>query len=184
MPEGQQQMATQTLRQFRAAALEQSEKSYLEYWLNHHRGHISKTAATAGIDRKTFYRKIRQYGIDPKTVDWTRFLGNAPRQSFDEYRFRNWRWFWDFGGGIFTEDGAVALTNSTVSGNTSAEEGGGIHNYGGTFTLTNSTVSGNSTSLKGGGIFASYTDGVGETIDTSEQLAAGVLVVANLFCHW
>ncbi len=41
--------------------------------------------------------------IDPKTVDWKRFLGNARSQPFDEYRFRNWRWFWDFGGGIFTD---------------------------------------------------------------------------------
>ena len=43
------------------------------------------------------------YDIDPATVDWQRFLGAAPRQPFDEYRFRNWRWFWDFGGGIFTD---------------------------------------------------------------------------------
>jgi predicted dehydrogenase len=42
-------------------------------------------------------------GVDPKTVDWKRFLGNAPAQDFDEYRYRNWRWFWDFGGGIFTD---------------------------------------------------------------------------------
>jgi predicted dehydrogenase len=42
-------------------------------------------------------------GVDPKTVDWKAFLGNAPEQPFDEYRFRNWRWFWDFGGGIFTD---------------------------------------------------------------------------------
>jgi len=41
--------------------------------------------------------------IDPKKVDWKAFLGNAPDQPFDEYRFRNWRWFWDFGGGIFTD---------------------------------------------------------------------------------
>lgn len=45
----------------------------------------------------------RDYGIDPKSVDWQRFLGNAPDQPFDGYRFRNWRWFWDFGGGIFTD---------------------------------------------------------------------------------
>jgi predicted dehydrogenase len=45
----------------------------------------------------------RSYGIDPKTVDWKAFLGNAPMQPFDEYRFRNWRWFWDFGGGILTD---------------------------------------------------------------------------------
>jgi predicted dehydrogenase len=44
-----------------------------------------------------------KYGIDPKTVDWKRFLGKAPEQPFDEFRFRNWRWFWDFGGGILTD---------------------------------------------------------------------------------
>jgi predicted dehydrogenase len=43
------------------------------------------------------------YGVDPRSVDWKRFLGHAPDQPFDEYRFRNWRWFWDFGGGIFTD---------------------------------------------------------------------------------
>ncbi len=42
-------------------------------------------------------------GVDPKKVDWKAFLGNAPAQDFDEYRFRNWRWFWDFGGGLFTD---------------------------------------------------------------------------------
>lgn len=42
-------------------------------------------------------------GIDPKTVDWKRFLGSAKPQEFDAYRFRQWRWFWDFGGGIFTD---------------------------------------------------------------------------------
>lgn len=41
--------------------------------------------------------------IDPNTVDWNRFLGNAKDQPFDSYRFRQWRWFWDFGGGIFTD---------------------------------------------------------------------------------
>jgi predicted dehydrogenase len=41
--------------------------------------------------------------IDPKTVDWKQFLGTARPQPFDEYRFRQWRWFWDFGGGIFTD---------------------------------------------------------------------------------
>lgn len=40
---------------------------------------------------------------DPKTVDWKMFLGNAKDQPYDYYRFRQWRWFWDFGGGIFTD---------------------------------------------------------------------------------
>jgi len=41
--------------------------------------------------------------MDPNTVDWKRFLGTAKEQPFDAYRFRQWRWFWDFGGGIFTD---------------------------------------------------------------------------------
>jgi len=45
----------------------------------------------------------RQLNIDPATVDWKSFLGSAPAQPFDEYRFRNWRWFWDFGGGLLTD---------------------------------------------------------------------------------
>ncbi len=47
--------------------------------------------------------KKHKYGIDPKTVDWKRFLGNAPDQPFDEFTFRHWRWFWDFGGGLLTD---------------------------------------------------------------------------------
>ena len=47
--------------------------------------------------------KREKLGIDPKGVDWKAFLGQAPEQPFDEYRFRNWRWFWDFGGGILTD---------------------------------------------------------------------------------
>lgn len=41
--------------------------------------------------------------VDAKSVDWARFVGHAPEQPFDPYRFRNWRWFWDFGGGTFTD---------------------------------------------------------------------------------
>ncbi len=54
------------------------------------------------------------------------------------------------GGGIYNE-GALTLTNSTVSGNR-ALDGGGIDNEG-TLTLTNSTVSSNSASTSGGGIY-------------------------------
>lgn len=44
-----------------------------------------------------------QGDIDPKTVDWQAFLGSAPAQPFDPYRFVHWRWFWDFGGGVLTD---------------------------------------------------------------------------------
>jgi predicted dehydrogenase len=41
--------------------------------------------------------------IDAKRVEWKAFLGSAPDQPFDQYRFRAWRWFWDFGNGILTD---------------------------------------------------------------------------------
>ncbi len=44
-----------------------------------------------------------KYGIDPRTVDWKQFLGDSKDQPFDEYKFRHWRWHWDFGGGILTD---------------------------------------------------------------------------------
>jgi predicted dehydrogenase len=54
-------------------------------------------------NRNTDRVKRFPLGVDPKTVDWKAFLGNAKDQPFDEYRFRNWRWFWDFGGGLLTD---------------------------------------------------------------------------------
>lgn len=54
-------------------------------------------------NRNTPRATANKLGVDPKSVDWKKFLGNARPQEFDEYRFRNWRWFWDFGGGIFTD---------------------------------------------------------------------------------
>ncbi len=66
-----------------------------------HIGEVHKVHLTWNRNTKRGAR--RKYGIDPSTVDWQRFLGSAPSQPFDEFRFRNWRWFWDFGGGIFTD---------------------------------------------------------------------------------
>lgn len=44
-----------------------------------------------------------KYDISPSSVDWTAWLGNAKPQPFDAYRFRQWRWFWDFGGGVLDD---------------------------------------------------------------------------------
>lgn len=41
--------------------------------------------------------------VDPAMLDWKRWLGPAPDQPFDSDRFRWWRHYWDFGGGILTD---------------------------------------------------------------------------------
>ncbi len=64
-------------------------------------GDIYKVHLTWNRNQRRWQRG--KYNIDPQTVDWKQFLGSAKDQPFDEYRFRNWRWFWDFGGGIFTD---------------------------------------------------------------------------------
>jgi predicted dehydrogenase len=42
-------------------------------------------------------------GIDPARLDWKTWLNKAPEQPFTETKYRRWRWFWDFGGGAFTD---------------------------------------------------------------------------------
>ncbi len=42
-------------------------------------------------------------GIDRAKLDWKRWLGPAPDQAFEAEKFRWWRHYWDFGGGILTD---------------------------------------------------------------------------------
>jgi predicted dehydrogenase len=48
-------------------------------------------------------RAAQTYQIDAQNVNWERWLGGAGKRQFDAYKFRQWRWFWDFGGGLFTD---------------------------------------------------------------------------------
>lgn len=54
-------------------------------------------------NRNTPRRYSASTAVDARAVQWEQFLGTARQQEFDSYRFRNWRWFWDFGGGIFDD---------------------------------------------------------------------------------
>jgi len=41
--------------------------------------------------------------IDLAKLDWKRWLGSAPDQPFSAEKYRLWRHYWDFGGGILTD---------------------------------------------------------------------------------
>nr|MDQ3622991.1 Gfo/Idh/MocA family oxidoreductase [Verrucomicrobiota bacterium] len=64
-------------------------------------GAIRKIHMTWNRNQTPFQKRVQE--IKPEQVDWKRFLGTARPQPFDAYRFRSWRWFWDFGGGILTD---------------------------------------------------------------------------------
>jgi predicted dehydrogenase len=39
----------------------------------------------------------------PQNTDWQRFLGTAPKRSWDPHRYFQWRLYWDYSGGISTD---------------------------------------------------------------------------------
>ena len=41
--------------------------------------------------------------VDASRIDWAQFLGSACPREFDVWRYTNWRWFWDYGGGTLTD---------------------------------------------------------------------------------
>jgi predicted dehydrogenase len=48
-------------------------------------------------------RALDEPTIDVSQLDWNQWLGSAPKQPFDPVKYRYWRFFPDFGGGIFTD---------------------------------------------------------------------------------
>ena len=48
------------------ATLEQLERAYILHVLARESGHQSRTAERLGIDRRTLYRKLKQYRLDAK----------------------------------------------------------------------------------------------------------------------
>ena len=54
-------------------------------------------------NRNRVSSRAGSYDVKLTDEQWQQFLGRAPLQPFDSYRYRNWRWFWDFGGGMLTD---------------------------------------------------------------------------------
>jgi predicted dehydrogenase len=57
--------------------------------------------------------------MTPKTVDWKMFLGTdfglAPEQPFNRARYAQWRCYWDFGGGMYTDLFVHQLTHMLLA---------------------------------------------------------------------
>src|SRR5262249_61173796 len=45
--------------------------------------------------------------MNPKTIDWKMFLGTefglAPEMPFNRAKYAQWRCYWEFGGGMYTD---------------------------------------------------------------------------------
>jgi predicted dehydrogenase len=55
-----------------------------------------------------WYQNYARWGgrpgpVDTSKLDWKRWLGRAPDQPFSVEKFRWWRHYWDFGGGILPD---------------------------------------------------------------------------------
>lgn len=78
-------------------------------------GHVAQ--AQTSYYRNSLVGQWRYYPLtedmNPRTIDWNMFLGTqfsvmpgvplAPRMPFDRAIFAQWRCYWDFGGGMYTD---------------------------------------------------------------------------------
>lgn len=88
-----------------------SEPTYHKAREIYHSGQLGKvTTVRTYIDRAgptPMWKFYTAYNITempkdagPETIDWARFIANAPKRPFDAERFFTWRCWWDYGTGI------------------------------------------------------------------------------------
>ncbi len=86
-----------------------------------------------GFDTEPAWRYPVPKDLSPETTDWQKFLGPAPKRPFDGRRYRQWRLYWDYSGGIST-DLLVHQTDITnfvlgLTVPTSCSASGGIYRW-------------------------------------------------------
>ncbi|TWT86747.1 Glucose--fructose oxidoreductase precursor [Pseudobythopirellula maris] len=68
-------------------------------------GYQTEYFRNSDLGQWRYYPLIKE--MTPKNIDWNMFLGRefdlAPEQPFDRARFGQWRCYWDFGAGMFTD---------------------------------------------------------------------------------
>ena len=56
-----------------------------------------------GLPSEPSWRYVIPAEANPQNTDWNRFLGTAPKRSWDAHRYFQWRLYWDYSGGISTD---------------------------------------------------------------------------------
>ena len=56
-----------------------------------------------GLPNEPSWRYVIPPEATPQNTDWNRFLGTAPKRSWDAHRYFQWRLYWDYSGGISTD---------------------------------------------------------------------------------
>jgi len=138
---------------------------------------ISKDLTLSGGWDSTFTAQSGFSVLDGQNSSGGVYVTSGGNGTLDRFIIRNVRDSYSYGGGV-TLYGRLVLKNSTVSGNTAADDGGGIYLTGGSASLIaeNTTIA-NNKAQRGGGIFDSYSAGGRITLRNSilaNNTASGV----------
>ena len=66
-------------------------------------GRLGKVTSVQTWWFQNYLKHVPTPEINARDLDWKAWLGSAPDQPFTDLKYRRWRFFWDFGGGAFTD---------------------------------------------------------------------------------
>ena len=87
-----------------------SQPHYLDAVAYIHSGKLGAIRSVRGWSYKTWDIEALPDGPAPEGVDYDLWLGPAPERAFNANRFHNnYRWYWDYGGGLMTDLGVHVI---------------------------------------------------------------------------